>query len=95
MEIVSGSLRSIKATFECGGCGKDFVAELDPDGDIASGWDLFEVALDQIRGGFDGGTLQGGYILCRKCSSEIDAVVTEDRNATEAECRAHFGEAEF
>ncbi len=95
MEIISGSLLTCEAKFECGGCGKPFKVEMEVSGACPPGWSLFDLALDSIRGGFEGGSLQGGYILCRTCTQTVDDSVKEDRNATESEVRKIFSEDEF
>src|SRR5580765_1785490 len=85
-EIVSGSLISVTAKFSCGGCGKPFDVDVETSSPSPPGWSVFDCAIDAIRGEC-GPSVQGGHLLCRKCTTIVDAAVPEDRRATEAETR--------
>lgn len=94
MDIMSGSLLKIVSHFHCGGCGGYFQVEMEVGGIIPPGWTMFDVAVDSIRGGFEGGSIQGGYILCKKCTQDVDDAVQEDRNATQEEVYRVFSDEE-
>ncbi len=85
-QIVSGSLISVTAKFACGGCGKHFDVDVETSSEVPQGWSIFDAAVDGVRAEY-GPSLQGGHILCRKCTTIVDNAVPEDRLATETETR--------
>jgi len=84
-KIVSGSVDSITARVMCGGCGQRFNVDLDEARKLPRDWSLWDEVVDCAR---SLGSVQGEHILCRECTSKVDAGVPEDRNATRAEVEA-------
>jgi hypothetical protein len=86
-------ITSIQAMFHCDGCGEPFIVDIDPNKSTSQFLpDVFEIAVDAVRGGNAGGgctSVQHGRHLCESCTRKVDAMVPdeEDRNATEAEVR--------
>ena len=96
------SLMHIRAQFQCDGCGRGFIVEMDPGTSIPPDWTLFDEAVDCVRGGNvlrfvdqkrdepAGGifcTVQADQHLCPGCTFKVDEFVTEDRNATADEIK--------
>lgn len=85
------TLLAIRAFMTCDGCGSRMSFDLDPAGKVTVGWSLFDKAIDACRGGLDReqdglSSVQGSdKCLCASCTREVDAFVTEDRNATDDE----------
>jgi hypothetical protein len=80
-------IAKVEATFECDGCGKPFKVAVDAARETA-GWSVFDYALDAVRAGFGGESVQGSnrdQALCRRCTRIVDSFVTHDDPATEAE----------
>lgn len=44
-------LQAIRATFECDGCGRPFVLDMDAARKLPADWSLFDDVVDNIRGG--------------------------------------------
>jgi RNA polymerase subunit RPABC4/transcription elongation factor Spt4 len=63
---------SIIARIACDGCGTLFNADLDSGYKPPQGWSLFDCAEDAVRGGADGGSVQGKHMLCNDCTRFID-----------------------
>lgn len=85
------SLKHIRATFECDGCGRWFLSEMDTADEGA----LFDLAEESLRGSnFEGyvghanrdrvgfTSVQAGKHLCPSCTKKVDDHVPEDREAT-------------
>ena len=74
------SVISIKSAIECDGCGARFAVDHDPAYKPPSGWSLWDVAEDAVRGGhvdgasiFDGScSVQDGQTLCIPCTQKAD-----------------------
>ncbi len=86
-EVLDGKVLKAVAHVECGACGKEFRVVLDP----AEGPTVYDAMVAAIIG-FplqNGATIQGGYILCRRCTNRVDnsPTVPEDRWATREEVR--------
>lgn len=92
--IVAGSFVSAAATFECGGCGNHFKVDCGDAGfSMPKEWSAFDFFVDAVRWGLTESTsVQGGYILCHKCTGEMDddPDVPDDRSPTAAEVHKHF-----
>jgi len=90
------SLKTIRARFECDGCGREFFIELasDIEGDMT----LFDIAVAELSSGFAfhsyvGETrssieesfmtsVQAGQHLCPACTRRVDDFVPQEREAT-------------
>lgn len=83
------SVKIINATIECDGCGGRFTVDIDAAYKPPAGWSEWDVAVDAVRGGSDGTSVQGGFTLCEKCTKTCDAYGPEDReeNLTTDEVR--------
>jgi len=77
-------LKSIKATFNCDCCGKDFTVRVDPAYVPPVNWSLYDIAEDSIRGGngYEGpgdkgywGSVEGDKQLCAECTKKGDLSV--------------------
>ncbi|MER9768983.1 hypothetical protein NKJ09_23295 [Mesorhizobium sp. M0189] len=66
--------------------------DLDPAEVLNKGTSLHDIAIETVRAGTprEGGlsSVQGEQCLCGKCTTIVDAYVTEDRNATADEVNA-------
>lgn len=82
------SVSRIEAIIACDGCGAKFTADVDAAYKPPQGWSMWDVAQDAVRGGNDGGSVQGGMMLCQKCTKTCDAHGPDDRNLTADEVRA-------
>lgn len=86
------TLKWVKASIECEGCGKPFEVFLDP-GDLDEGMDVHDLAKEAVMNGNksalrDGGltSLQCDMALCAKCTEVADAIDTPgDRIPTKEE----------
>ena len=76
----------IRAHIACDGCDEKFSIDLDEAYRPPHRWSLFDIVEDALRGGPEG-TIQGGLMLCRKCTRIVDEdpSVPEDRSATHDE----------
>lgn len=76
------SLVTVRATFECDGCGTQFKVEMDPTSMRPKGWSLFEEAVDFLRGGCgaDGGMpmVVHDMHLCHVCAGVAARVGPDD-----------------
>lgn len=76
----------------CDGCAGAMTFDIDPARAIPKGWSLHDLVIDCVAGDTprEGGTssVQGDMCLCDKCTTIVDAYVTEDRNATADEVNA-------
>lgn len=75
----------VKAKFACDDCGTEFFVRLDPAYDPPGDWTVFDVAVDQIRGGLwyeDGnedpietgsGSVEEERHYCARCTRKRDA----------------------
>lgn len=97
------SVKNIRATFGCDGCGTEFWMEMDPADGIPEGWTLFDGAVDYLRGGQFGGyvgekrsgrysgpqmtSVQGGMHLCPTCTKTVDEKVPEEGDPTEEQVK--------
>ena len=84
------AITSIKAHFECDGCGDRFWLTLDPaDATKEVLPSIADIAEDTLRGGnpLNGecGSVQHDLHLCRKCTSKADAIGDEDHQPTRQE----------
>ena len=76
---------TIKAFFDCDGCGTQFGVEMDP---ARKAWErrqsLDSIAEDAIRGGTtlagDSCSVQGELHLCAKCTRTADNINADDEN---------------
>jgi hypothetical protein len=81
---IVGRLLSIRATFECGGCGKQFSVFINPAHLVPEGWSAYDEAVDAVRGGrlvdgpSGGSAVVGGYLLCEQCTSKLPESVEFD-----------------
>jgi hypothetical protein len=82
------SVVRIEAVIACDGCGSKFMVDVDAAYKPPQGWSMWDVAQDAVRGGLDGGSIQGDIMLCLKCTKIADAYGPEDRNLTADEVRA-------
>lgn len=96
-EPITGKVLSIRATIECGGCRKQFVVGLDPA--RTPPWPLFDEAVDAIRGNVDyhgsrnGGSVQGGHLLCGDCTVKVDDALPDDLTPTAEQVAAVLNKA--
>lgn len=75
------ALRHVKATFECDGCGADFIIVMDNADKPELNETLFEVAVDRVRGGLceDGFcSVQDDMHLCATCTQRVDEAYPKD-----------------
>ena len=83
------SILLIKATVDCDGCGKQFHTELHNSDELPTGWTLFELAEDYVRGGTccEGGmcSVQQEMHLCPHCTTIADNIGDEDYKPTRQE----------
>jgi transcription elongation factor Elf1 len=88
---LDGKLLDIEARFECGACGRQFKVHIDPGGRIPEGWDIYDAAVDAVRA--CGNSIQGDYILCRKCTGKCDNsdLIPAYRTGTRDEVRSVLG----
>lgn len=86
------TMSSIRAHFRCDGCVGAMTFDLDPAEVMNKSSSLHDFALKAVRAGSprEGGmsSVQGDQCLCDKCTTIVDAYVTEDRNATADEVNA-------
>lgn len=86
------TLSSIRVHFRCDGCVGAMTFDMDPAEAIPKGASLHDMAMDCARAGTprEGGmsSVQSDMCLCGKCTTIVDAYVTEDRNATADEVNA-------
>lgn len=78
----------IKGVIACDGCGARFTVDIDAAYKPPQDWAMFDVAVDAVRGGADGSSVQGGMMLCQKCTCMADDYGRDDRPLTADEVRA-------
>jgi hypothetical protein len=71
------TLMSIKATFECDGCGTQFKVDMDAARKIPSDWCVMDEAIDQLRGGVMM-TVVHTLHLCDECTAVASKIGPED-----------------
>lgn len=78
----------ITAKVECEGCAMPFSVDVDPAEEITGS--VYDAVEEAVRGGGHPlvCSVQGGKMLCQECTKQVDAYITEDRNATEDEVNA-------
>lgn len=90
------TLNWMRACWECDGCGKDFVVEVDPGRSPPKEWDLIEIAKDAVRGGEivppkgarliqGSSSVQRALVLCGDCTRIADAIGDENYKPTQQE----------
>jgi hypothetical protein len=81
------AITSIRAHFECDGCGDRFWLEIDAAGETSDHTpSIADLAEDTLRGGnpSDGecGSVQHDLHLCHDCTKKADAIGDEDTQPT-------------
>lgn len=84
------AFKSIRAHFECDGCGTEFFVGMDVADETGEALpSLADLAEDTLRGGNpiigECGSVQHDLHLCRKCTSKADAIGDEDHAPTRQE----------
>lgn len=77
------SLVTVRATFDCDGCGTQFRVDMKPEAMRPKGWSLFDEAVDYLRGGCgsDGGmpAIVHDMHLCHECARIAASVGPDDQ----------------
>lgn len=92
------SVRVIKATVECDGCGGQFRVDLDAADSRPAEWTWHDLVEDMVRAGNQAESLKGQPIgitsvqadmmLCPTCTKKADAIGKDEYQPTVAEIRA-------
>jgi hypothetical protein len=91
------SVQAIRVFLDCDRCGAGFSVALDPATACVTGWSAWDLAVDAVRGSCDYrpadarwwrfgalASVQGGQMLCDRCTTEVDAVTEEHDHASDA-----------
>jgi hypothetical protein len=95
-------LNWIRACWQCDGCGKDFVVDIDSAWKPPSTWDTTKMAEDAVRHGHvvpqKGGNLivhsssvQHDLVLCGECTNLADGIGDEGHQPTKAQILGAVG----
>lgn len=85
------SLMHIRAQFQCDGCGRAFIVEMDPTDKMSADWTIFDNAVEYVRGGpilkyleskkneAPGmlASVQADQHLCPGCTYKVDAYMDD------------------
>jgi hypothetical protein len=97
-----GTLNWIHACWNCDGCGKDFIVDIDSAWKPPTDWDTTKMAEDAVRNGFivprkgqpligHSSSVQHDLVLCGECTSIADGIGEEDHQPTRDEIISELG----
>jgi hypothetical protein len=99
-------LNWVRACWQCDGCGKNFVVEIDPGWKPPAEWDIDDIAKDAVRGGevvemtkhgtikfgiVGSSSIQHDMVLCRDCTRIADGIGDDDYRPSKDEILRELG----
>lgn len=88
-------VKNLVAHLDCDGCGQPFTVDVDLATKVTFDEAIFEIVLDAVASEFTS-SVQGtncDIILCESCTSIVDGVSTDHRNASDEEVKKALKEA--